>query len=81
MSPIQFQKQLRLQEARRPVIKHAIEGGINFFDTANLYSHSVFLIPISIFCSSFFCQNISYFRMFQVQKYTSGTKSCSYSSP
>ncbi|MER5928530.1 aldo/keto reductase [Streptomyces mirabilis] len=27
------------QEASRPLIKHAIEAGINFFDTANLYSY------------------------------------------
>lgn len=26
------------EEASRPIIKHAIEAGINFFDTANLYS-------------------------------------------
>lgn len=26
------------EEASRPVIRHAIEAGINFFDTANLYS-------------------------------------------
>lgn len=26
------------EEGNRPVIKHAIEAGINFFDTANLYS-------------------------------------------
>ncbi|MFE4631345.1 aldo/keto reductase [Streptomyces mirabilis] len=27
------------QEASRPLIKHALEAGINFFDTANLYSY------------------------------------------
>jgi len=27
------------EEASRPVIRRAIEAGINFFDTANLYSH------------------------------------------
>jgi aryl-alcohol dehydrogenase-like predicted oxidoreductase len=27
------------EEASRPLIRHAIEAGINFFDTANLYSH------------------------------------------
>ncbi len=27
------------EEASRPVIRHAIEGGINFFDTANMYSN------------------------------------------
>lgn len=26
------------EEGSRPVVKHAIEAGINFFDTANLYS-------------------------------------------
>ena len=26
------------EEGRRPIIKHALEGGINFFDTANSYS-------------------------------------------
>ncbi|MDX3076998.1 aldo/keto reductase [Streptomyces sp. NPDC088354] len=27
------------EEASRPLIKHALEAGINFFDTANLYSY------------------------------------------
>src|ERR1700748_3876751 len=27
------------EEASRPLIRHAIEAGINFFDTANLYSY------------------------------------------
>jgi aryl-alcohol dehydrogenase-like predicted oxidoreductase len=27
------------EEAARPLIKHALEAGINFFDTANLYSY------------------------------------------
>jgi len=27
------------EEAGRPLIKHAVEAGINFFDTANLYSY------------------------------------------
>lgn len=27
------------EEASRPLIKHALEAGINFFDTANMYSH------------------------------------------
>lgn len=27
------------REASRPVIKHALEAGINFFDTANTYSN------------------------------------------
>jgi 1-deoxyxylulose-5-phosphate synthase len=27
------------EEASRPLIKHALESGINFFDTANMYSH------------------------------------------
>ena len=26
------------EEGSRPIIRHAIEAGINFFDTANLYS-------------------------------------------
>ena len=26
------------EEASRPILRHAIEGGINFFDTANVYS-------------------------------------------
>src|SRR5215813_1242577 len=26
------------EEASRPLIRHALEAGINFFDTANLYS-------------------------------------------
>ena len=26
------------EEASRPLIKHALEAGINFFDTANMYS-------------------------------------------
>lgn len=26
------------EESSRPIIKHALEGGINFFDTANSYS-------------------------------------------
>jgi len=29
------------EEAARPLIKHAIEGGINFFDTADMYSVGV----------------------------------------
>ena len=27
------------EETSRPLIKHALEAGINFFDTANLYSY------------------------------------------
>lgn len=27
------------EESSRPLIKHAIEAGINFFDTANMYSY------------------------------------------
>ena len=27
------------EESSRPIIKRAIEGGINFFDTANVYSY------------------------------------------
>ena len=27
------------EEAARPLIKHALEAGVNFFDTANLYSY------------------------------------------
>src|ERR1700677_1081012 len=27
------------EETSRPIIKHAVEAGINFFDTANMYSH------------------------------------------
>jgi len=27
------------EEASRPLIRHAVEAGINFFDTANMYSH------------------------------------------
>ncbi|MGW0837906.1 aldo/keto reductase [Streptomyces prunicolor] len=27
------------EETSRPLIKHALEAGLNFFDTANLYSH------------------------------------------
>lgn len=29
------------EEASRPFIKHALEAGINFFDTADIYSHGV----------------------------------------
>ncbi|GAA3435144.1 aldo/keto reductase [Kutzneria kofuensis] len=27
------------EDASRPLVKHALEAGINFFDTANMYSH------------------------------------------
>ena len=27
------------EEASRPIIRHAVEGGINFFDTANMYAN------------------------------------------
>ncbi|MEV6849674.1 aldo/keto reductase, partial [Actinoplanes sp. NPDC051411] len=27
------------EEAARPLIRHALEAGINFFDTANMYSY------------------------------------------
>jgi aryl-alcohol dehydrogenase (NADP+) len=29
------------EEDSRPLIKHALEKGINFFDTANMYSRGV----------------------------------------